>query len=71
MTRSLIGTVAVVNGQTVCLRPDGSTYGIGGAPADFPCFGGLRPYDAGKQIWRVGGVFQMENDEQRARRLGR
>ncbi|UTC29810.1 hypothetical protein BAJUN_01800 [Bajunvirus bajun] len=71
MSRVLVGTVRVLDGQTVCVRPDGRVHEVGGKVSTFPVFGGLRPYDEGKQIWRVAGVTQMENDSQRDRRLGR
>lgn len=71
MTHKLIGTVIVAEGVAVCQRPDGRIHMIGGKPSTFPVFGGLREYDAGKRIYDVGGVLQMENDAQRDERLNR
>ncbi|USN14486.1 hypothetical protein PAPPERLAPAPP_01170 [Brevundimonas phage vB_BpoS-Papperlapapp] len=71
MARRLIGTVQVREGAAVCVKPDGATLYVGDAPATFQvAFGGLRPYDAGKRIYRIDGHFYMENDDQRAARLG-
>jgi hypothetical protein len=42
---------------------------FGGLATFGPAFGGLRSYDVGKRIYRVGSVFQMENAEQLAARL--
>lgn len=71
MSRVLVGTVRTLDGQTVCVRPDGRVHEVGGKVSTFPFCGGLRPYDEGKQIWNVGGTLQIENDAQRDRRLGR
>jgi hypothetical protein len=69
-----VGTVvAAPDGRIGCRKPDGSFLGVflgSGWPEFHSAFGGLRAYDAGKQIYRVNGVLQMENDEQRGRRLG-
>lgn len=70
MSRVLVGTVEVRDGAAVCVTPAGTVYGIGGKPATFDvAFGGLRPYDAGKRIYNVGGTMQMENDDQLKARL--
>lgn len=71
MSRRLIGTVEVRDGQAVCVRPDGTLYGgtLLQRTTAFQCFGGLQPRDAGKRIYRVDSTLQMENDEQRDRRL--
>lgn len=72
MARALIGTVAMRDGAAVCVKPDGKTFTVGDKPATFQvAFGGLRPYDAGKRIYRIDGHFYMENDDQRKARLGR
>lgn len=63
MSRTLVGTVEVRGTRAVCVRPDGRVH-----PGTFPCFGGLRRYDAGKRIYLVGGVHQIENDAQLAAR---
>lgn len=72
MARRLIGTVQIVNGAAVCVKPDGATFCVlPDEPATFQgAFGGLRPYDVGKRIFRVDGHFYMENDGQRAARMG-
>lgn len=70
MSRVLVGTVQVLDGQAVCVRPDGRVHEVGGKVSTFPFCGGLRDYDAGKRIYNVGGTLQIENNEQRDRRLG-
>lgn len=72
MARQLIGTVQMREDRTVCVKPDGQIFAIGGKPASFiVAFGGLFAHDVDKQIFRIDGHFYMENVEQRARRLGR
>jgi len=70
VSRVLVGTVEVRDVTAVCVKPNGETFTVNGKPASFPCFGGLRRYDTGKRIYRNGGVYQMENDAQRAARHG-
>lgn len=70
MSRALVGTVEVRDGEPVCIRPDGSIHAVGGKPSTFPFCGGLQARDEGKQIWNVRGTLQIENDEQRNKRLG-
>lgn len=70
MSRVLVGTVEVHDAVAVCVKPNGEIHKVGGKVSTFPCFGGLRRYDTGKRIYRNGGVFQMENDAQRAARRG-
>jgi hypothetical protein len=73
--RQFIGTV-----QDLGPPPAGSRfrgrYGIQGTegPLAWDCrnaFGGFQAADIGKEVWRVDGVLQMENDAQRAARLAR
>lgn len=61
---ALIGTVADLGNGTYGLRDKKPEFNFSKA------FGGLRAGDVGKRIFRVGGSFQIENDEQRDRRLG-
>ena len=58
-------------GEVQAIRP--GVYGIPGQPLGFGQrdFGGFRSWDCGKRVYRVDGVLQMENDEQRKRRLER
>lgn len=65
------GEVAMEGRRAVCIRPDGSIAGgSNGVWMNFQCaFGGLFPRDVGKRIFYRDGVFQMENDAQRDRRI--
>lgn len=73
MTRDLIGTVTRhPDGRYACQRPDGSWFDTLDTVATFgPAFGGLFAYDVGKRIYRVDGVYQMENTEQLVNRLAK
>lgn len=69
---ALFGTVIVRDGVAVCQRLDGRIAATDGKHWTFDgAFGGLHPRDEGKQIHRFAFGYQMENDEQRARRLAR
>lgn len=66
------GEVAMEGRKAVCIRPDGSVAGAdNGVWLSFQnAFGGLHAHDVGKRIFYRDGVFQMENNAQRDRRLG-
>lgn len=71
MPEGYYGVVASRGNRAVCIRPDGSVAGSSaGISLDFQsAFGGLHKHDIGKRIFLRDGVFQMENTEQRDRRL--
>lgn len=73
MPQGYYGVVEMRGSKAVCIRPDGSVAGAAlGTVLDFQsAFGGLRRYDCGKRIFRRDGVFQMENDDQKNKRLER
>jgi len=65
MTRRYIGTVRRLPNGAVGLPGNFFSQGIGGN------FGGWQECDIGKEVYRVGTVYQMENAEQMAQRLQR
>jgi hypothetical protein len=74
MTRKLIGTVVDHEG-TLSLKIENAAAwfplgGNSGTAVDFvEAFGPAQRGDIGKRVFRVDGVMQMENDEQRDARL--
>lgn len=72
MSRQLIGAI-VEHENCLCIRTLGAWFPLGGnsgLASDFvEAFGPAQRGDIGKQVFRVNGVMQMENDEQRATRL--
>lgn len=73
MPKGYYGEVQMRGSKAVCVRPDGSVAGAAlGTILEFQsAFGGLHAHDVGKRIFQRDGVFQMENDDQKTRRLER
>jgi hypothetical protein len=63
--RGYVGTVRRLPDGTVGLPGNMFSRGIGQAN-----FGGWQACDIGKDVYRVGTVYQMESAEQRDRRVG-
>lgn len=68
--RQLVGTIQRLDAAPRSYGIPGRKPGLPGAMAN----GGLGPFqasDVGKRVYSMGGFWQMENDDQRAARLGR